>query len=226
MRPGSVLVLGMVEYVVLAPATFGAACYLLATGWPAQAGLLPSWVIGVPAGTGIAITLMVIYRLTNRRRPAWSPLRNGLDAIESTLSMLRSWPGGPLTVVGMAIYWAGDIAALAACVAIFNHGHHGSILAVVVGFATGYTLTRRSLPLAGAGIVETLLPFALSWVGVPLAKALLAVVAYRVFNLWVAAVPGFIGLTSMRRQRNRDRTQPARGEVEEVPVATGEEATT
>jgi uncharacterized membrane protein YbhN (UPF0104 family) len=203
-----VRMLGMVEYVVLAPATLGAAAYLFAIGARVQSGLLPSWLIGVPAGTVIAVTLVIAYRLSNRRRPAWSPLRRWLDAIESTVSLLRTWPNGPMSVVGMAIYWAGDIAALAACVAIFNNGHHGSIAALIVGFATGYSLTRRSLPLAGAGVVEALLPFALSWTGLTLASALLGVVAYRLFNLWAASIPGMIGWRALQHRRAPRRAAP------------------
>jgi uncharacterized membrane protein YbhN (UPF0104 family) len=105
----------------------------------------------------------------------------------------------------MAIYWASDIGALAVCATVFA-GRHRVGLELVVGYATGYALTRRSLPLAGAGTVEALLPFALHWVGYPLATAVLSVVAYRMFNLWLAIVPGIAGL---RRMRDRISSGPA-----------------
>ena len=54
--------------------------------------------------------------------------------------------------------------------------------ALIIGYAAGYALTRRTLPLAGAGVVEALLPFALVWVGADLAPAVLAVFVYRFFN--------------------------------------------
>jgi len=50
----------------------------------------------------------------------------------------------------------------------------------------------------GAGVVEALLPFALLWVSLPLAAGMLAVLAYRFFNLWLPLVPAAIGLRSMR----------------------------
>jgi len=59
-------------------------------------------------------------------------------------------------------------------------------------------LTRRTLPLAGAGAVEALLPFALSWCGISLAAAVLAVFAYRVCNLWLPLLPAALGLRSLR----------------------------
>ena len=72
--------------------------------------------------------------------------------------------------------------------------------AVVVGYATGYALTRRTLPLAGAGAVEALLPFALLWVNVPLAQAVLAVLFYRVVNLWIPLIPALAGRRAVRRR--------------------------
>jgi uncharacterized membrane protein YbhN (UPF0104 family) len=195
-----VLTLGLVEYAILAAATFACALYLLLVGAPVQAGLLPSWTIGVPIGTIIAIALVVCYRQAGRPDKWWSPVRHALDAIERTFRLMRSWPGGPLAVAGMSLYWAADIAALAACMAVFTHRHPLGP-ALVVGYATGYVLTRRSLPLAGAGAVEALLPFALMWVGYPLPTAILAVITYRLFNLWFAVIPAVAGLRQLRRQR-------------------------
>ena len=68
---------------------------------------------------------------------------------------------------------------------------------LLIGYATGYALTRRTLPLAGAGAVEALLPFALSWMGIALPAAVLAVFAYRVFNLWLPMVPAAVGMRSL-----------------------------
>jgi uncharacterized membrane protein YbhN (UPF0104 family) len=101
----------------------------------------------------------------------------------------------------MSVYWVADVAVLAACMAVFTHGHPGGP-ALIVGYATGYVLTRRSLPLGGAGVVEAALPFALSWVGYPFATAVLAVVAYRTFNLWFAVVPAIAGLRQLRRKQS------------------------
>jgi len=193
-----VMSLGILEYAVLAPAAFGAALALLIQHINAQDGLLPSWVIGVPAGT--IVTLLLLPNRGRLRRRGWvrHRLARALDAIMATLTMLRSTPNGPLAAIGMAIYWAGDIAVLGACLALFG-GHHASVAAIIVGYSTGYALTRRSLPLSGAGAVEALLPFALSWVSVPLAEAVLAVLAYRAFNLWLAVGPAAAGLRYLRR---------------------------
>ena len=62
----------------------------------------------------------------------------------------------------------------------------------MLAYATGYVVTRRSLPLAGAAITEVLLTFALHWVGVPLGPALAAVATYRLFNLILLAIPALL----------------------------------
>jgi uncharacterized membrane protein YbhN (UPF0104 family) len=80
---------------------------------------------------------------------------------------------------------------------------------VIIAYATGYAATRRSLPLGGAGITEFLMTYALYWVRLPLAPALAAVVAYRAFNLLLAAAPALLAhhqlqpILERRRQRRR-----------------------
>jgi hypothetical protein len=70
-----VRVLGLLEYAVLAPATLLAAICMQVRGLKAQSGLVPSWIIGVPLGTAIAVWLLVKYRRPGRPQTWWSPLR-------------------------------------------------------------------------------------------------------------------------------------------------------
>ncbi|HET7530800.1 MAG TPA: lysylphosphatidylglycerol synthase domain-containing protein [Mycobacteriales bacterium] len=190
--------LAVLEYAVLAPATFAAAVVLLVRHTPAQSGLLPSWVIGVPVGTAVTAGLVLWRRRIARRGPVRERLHRGLEAVAATLRMLRR-PAGVIAAGGMALYWAGDITTLWACLATFDGSP--SVAVLIVGYATGYALTRRSLPLGGAGAVEALLPFALSWVSVHLAAAVLAVVVYRLFNVWLIVGPAAAGLRHLRRRR-------------------------
>jgi uncharacterized membrane protein YbhN (UPF0104 family) len=194
-----VRVLGLLEYAVLAPATLLAAVYMLTQGMKAQPGLVPSWIIGVPLGTVIAVGLLVKYRRAGRPQTWWSPLRKNLDAIDGLVGLLKSWRQAPMAIIGMTLYWAAEIAALGLCIDVFGH-RRGAIAVIIVGYATGYALTRRTLPLAGAGVVEALMPFALNWVGFPLAASILAVIAYRVFNLWLPMIPAVISLRHLDRQ--------------------------
>jgi uncharacterized membrane protein YbhN (UPF0104 family) len=132
-----------------------------------------------------------------------------LDAI-SVVGMIVASPRrhGAAAVTGMAVYWAGEVFVLWVCLAAFTH-HTPSVAAVVVGYATGYALTRRTLPLAGAGAVEALLPFALVWVGFGLAPAVLAVFCYRVFNLWLPLGPAIGALHALQTRPPEAPLQPS-----------------
>ena len=194
-----VLGLGSLEYAVLATGALICAIFLLLNHADAQRAVTLSWTIGVPAGTALAL-LAVRYRKWICRGRLKGILGPPLEAIgvvgQIVVSPRRH---GAAAFAGMALYWAGEVFVLWVCLAAFN-GDTPSVAAVVVGYATGYALTRRTLPLAGAGAVEALLPFALVWVGYGLAPAVLAVFAYRVFNLWLPLGPAAVGLYHLQRR--------------------------
>ena len=118
-------------------------------------------------------------------------LRRGLAHAVTGIAMLRSLLARPrqhgLGLVGVSLYWFGDIVCLWAALTAF--GASLSVPALIVGYATGYALTRRSLPAGGAGLVEVLMTFALTWVGLPFVPSLLGVIVYRFFNFWLPIVP-------------------------------------
>ncbi|MDX6479595.1 MAG: hypothetical protein QOG85_105, partial [Gaiellaceae bacterium] len=194
-----VLGLGSLEYAVLAAGAWVCAAILLARHSPAEHAVVLSWLVGVPAGTFLAV-VAVAHREWLSRGWLRKVLRPALDAIY-IVGLIVAAPRrhGFKALNGMAFYWAGEVFVLWVCLAAFTR-HLPSIPAVVVGYATGYALTRRTLPLAGAGAVEALLPFALHWVGFPLAAAALAVFAYRIFNLWLPIVPAAAGVIALRRR--------------------------
>ena len=105
-----------------------------------------------------------------------------------------------LGLLGTAAYWAGDIACLWGALQVFGNPRL-SIPALILGYATGYVLTRRSLPAGGAGVVEIALTFALHWVGFPFVRALLGVVVYRLFNLWLPILPALATLPAVNDLR-------------------------
>src|SRR5207244_8179682 len=116
---------------------------------------------------------------------------------------------GAVAFLGIGCYWLGDIFCLWATLHGFS-AHTPPIASLVVGYATGYALTRRALPLGGAGIVEALLPFALGWVAIARTPALLAVAFYRIVNLWLPLVPALAGIPSLRRLEQARPRRPAR----------------
>ena len=193
--------LGLLEYAILAPAAFGAALFLLVDGIRDRAGIQLSWIIGVPLGAVVMLVLLryrVWIRSGGRVRKA---IARYLEAVARFAHLF--YPPRKRTLgaaLGMSVYWAGDIFALWACIAAFLPEGRPSLSALILGYATGYALSRRTLPFAGAGAVEALLPFALTWVGVPLAPALLSVFAYRLFNLWLPVIPATPGLLVLKRR--------------------------
>jgi len=200
-----VLGLGALEYVVLAPAAAVAAGMALVQDG-VSLGLTLPWLVGVPAG-------LVLAWVGVRRRGAFAGGRGWRASVDHALSALaliarmarqpgRSWSA----FAGIGLYWVGDIACLWAALHVF-FAEMPPLTHLLLGYATGYALTRRTLPLGGSGVVEALLPFALAWVGIGLAPALLAVAAYRLVNLWLPIVPALAGLPTLRRLR---RAGPAR----------------
>jgi uncharacterized membrane protein YbhN (UPF0104 family) len=191
-----VLGLGALEYALLAPAACIVAIQLLADGNSPSLGLTLPWAISVPLGFVAALWAVerrdVFRAHAGRRRH----LAQALDSIH-VLKCMFVRPKHALGPIGTALYWFGDIFCLWACLQAFTHGTP-NISLLLLGYATGYALTRRTLPLGGAGAVEALLPFALSWCGISLAAAVLAVFAYRVFNLWLPIVPAALGLRSLK----------------------------
>jgi uncharacterized membrane protein YbhN (UPF0104 family) len=196
-----VLGLGALEYAILGPAAALAAVILLARGstHPSLGFTLP-WAIAVPLGFAGAFAALGSRHRVRDEGGGWRAVfHHGLDAVHvlKELASQRAEHGGAF--VGATLYWLGDVGCLWASLRAFHDSP--DLAALVIGYATGYALTRRTLPLGGAGSVEALVSFALAWTGIPLAKALLAVFAYRIFNLWLPLLPAAIGLHHLKRWR-------------------------
>jgi uncharacterized membrane protein YbhN (UPF0104 family) len=190
----TVTALGTLEWAVLAPTTCVVAIVFLATDANILPSLLWPWAIGVPVGFGFALWLSEPRRV---ERFAW--LRRGrrrqiiADVLEG-VSVLHRLGRSPVRYagawLGVALYWAADISAFYGGLRTF--GLDPGAGKVILAYATGYAATRRSLPLGGAGVTEFLMTYSLYWVREPLAPSLAAVVAYRIFNLVLAATPALI----------------------------------
>ena len=196
-----VLGLGVLEYAILAPAAALAAVVLLARGetHPSLGFTLP-WVIAVPLGFLAACAALALRHRVRDERGWRAVLRHALEAVHMLKKLASQGAEHGGAFLGTTLYWAGDIGCLWACLRAFHDSP--DIAALVIGYATGYALTRRTLPLGGAGSVEALVSFALAWTGIPLAKAVLAVCAYRVFNLWLPLLPAAVGLRHLKRWRD------------------------
>jgi uncharacterized membrane protein YbhN (UPF0104 family) len=205
-----VLGLGALEYVVLAPAAMAAAIYVVVFHRPdIDPALTFPWIIGVPIGFAAAAVLMLNrHRLT--RRKGWrAHVANAVEALNLVRRMTLSPIPFGFAYFGMALYWAGDIACLWAALHVFFQ-EPPPLAILVLGYATGYALTRRTLPLGGAGVVDTLLPLSLVWLGIAFAPAVVAVVVYRFMNLWLPMIPALAGLPTLKQlSRRRPRSAAA-----------------
>jgi uncharacterized membrane protein YbhN (UPF0104 family) len=193
-----VLALGVIEYGLLAPAAWVCALVLLLDSDSASLVLTLPWVFAVPPGFALAwwATQPRILRYFQHSKGS---IRRWIGELLAGVEVLRSVVTRPLerplALVGMAIYWAAEIACLDFSLRCF--GVVLSVPAIVVAYATGYAASRRSLPLGGAGITEALLTLSLIWVHVPAAHALLSVVAYRIVNFLVPMLPGLLAHSSL-----------------------------
>jgi uncharacterized membrane protein YbhN (UPF0104 family) len=201
-----VLALGALEYAILAPATLCAAIAVIAAGEDVSLGLTLPWLAVIPGGlAAVWVSSPKRARRFSRHSAKAGRLRQAFAHFVAGLSILRAMMVAPprehgLGFLGTALYWAGDIACLWAALAFFGNPPL-SVPALIVGYSTGYVLTRRSLPAGGAGVVEIALTFALHWVGLPFGRALLGVVVYRLFNLWLPIVPALAVLPDVDELR-------------------------
>jgi len=193
-----VLGLGALEYALLAPAAYIAAVILLVRGssHPSLGFTLP-WVIAVPLGIGAALIVLIYTERVHGHRAGRAVITHSIEALHVLRQLAARPRAHGAAYYGTAIYWLGDISCLWCCLRAFHDSP--SIPALIIGYATGYALTRRTLPLAGAGTVEAFVSFALFWAGVALAPAVLAVFFYRLFNLWLPLLPAAVGLKSLKR---------------------------
>ena len=188
-----VLGLGVLEWALLAPVTCVVSIVFLVQDADIMASLLWPWAIAVPVGLGLALWASApgrrerLARIGGRRRAWLGDVLDGVGVLHELIAHpVRYWGAW----VGTAFYWAADITAFYAALRTF--GLELDFGRVIIAYATGYAATRRSLPLAGAGVTEVLMTYSLYWVRQPLAPALAAVIAYRAFNFLLAAMPALI----------------------------------
>jgi uncharacterized membrane protein YbhN (UPF0104 family) len=230
-----VLALGVIEYVLLAPAACVCALILLLESRRASLLLTLPWVFAVPPGFALA-WWATQARVSNYFQRSHGRVRRWIGELLAGAQILRRLVlrplEHPLALVGMGIYWAAEIACLACALQCF--GVELSVPALVVAYATGYAASRRSLPLGGAGITEVLLTLALIEVHVRPAHALLSVVAYRLVNFLAPVVPGLLAHSSLapmidehaERERDRaDRGDLPRQVIEQAARERHEEGT-
>ena len=174
------------------------------------------WLAVVPASRPLVTSPTRRDRYLEAR--ASGRIRRGFAHAVAALTIVREMLTHPrehaLAFVGASLYWAGDLLSLWAALRVFDLSL--PLPALIVAYATGYALSRRSLPAGGPGAVELLLPAALSWFGLPFSTCLVAVFAYRLFNFWLALLPG---VTALALAPKIEQELPRAHEAPDAPKA-------
>jgi uncharacterized membrane protein YbhN (UPF0104 family) len=186
------------EHGVLAIAGTGCAIAVLAFGFhrPPPDFTLPWAVIPVP-GFLVAFWLGERYR---NRFDGCSGWRHKTGTFLASIHIVRELFVHPRrwgsAVAGMAVFWAAD--ALAAWAGLAAFGYDMDWAALFIGFATGMVFTRRTGPLAGAGVLALVLPVTIWQSGAPFAAAIVGIFAYRILALWLPMPASLAALPTMR----------------------------
>jgi hypothetical protein len=202
------------EHGVLAIGGTGCAIAVLVSGLavPPPDFTLPWAVIPVP-GFLIAFWAAERYRDRFSGKPGW---RGKLGTFLDSIHVIRELFIHPLrwgsAVAGMALFWAADAFSAWAGLEAFGFGMNAA--ALFVGFATGMVFTRRTGPLAGAGVLALVLPLTIWYSGAPFAAAIVGVFAYRILALWLPMPVSLATLPTLRVMGHR-RLPHAEGTAEE-----------
>jgi hypothetical protein len=203
------------EHGVLAIGGTLTAIVVIASGLAAPPGdfTLPWAIIPVP-GFLVAFWLAERYRDRFSGRGGWrgflGTFLDSIHIVRTIFAQPRRWGSA---VLGMALFWAADAFAAWAGMAAF--GFQMNWAALFVGFATGMVFTRRTGPMAGAGVLALVMPLTIWYSGAPFAAAIVGVFAYRILAL-VLPMPASLAVLPTLQEMGGHREPPAEG-IAEAP---------
>lgn len=216
------------EQGVLALGGCAAAITVLAYGLrhPPLNTSLPWAIVPLP-GLVIAFWFARRYRDSFRGRSGW---RGWLGTFLYSVYLIRELFLHPrqwwFAVAGMAVFWVAEAFAVWAGLAAF--GFRMNVFALFVGFATGMVFTRRTGPLAGAGVLALALALTIHYSGAPFAVAIVGVFAYRIAALWLpmpvslAVLPTLRAMAEKQAVRSADELVTSRPRAGQSPELDGE----
>jgi hypothetical protein len=162
---------------------------------------LPWAVIPVPAFLA-AFWLASRFQAPLQGRAGW---RARLSVFVDAVLLIRKLFAHPVqhrgAIVGMALFWGGDMLAVWSALAAFGYMMNGA--ALIVGYCTGMVFSRRIAPLAGSGTLTLILPLTIWALGAPLATAIVGVAAYRLLCFWLPLPPALASLPVLREISGR-----------------------
>jgi hypothetical protein len=163
------------------------------------------WAVIPPPAFILGLWLAARYRTRFRnRRGSRRRLGMFLDSAHLVSSVLRHPRRHGIAVAGMALFWGGEMFAVWSATAAF--GFHMSALMAIVGIGTAMIFTRRTAPLAGAGLMLlALVPSLWYGSGVPFAAATLGAAAYGALTMWTPLPAALAALPTLRRLGRRSK---------------------
>lgn len=177
---------------------------------------LPWSVIPLP-GFAVAFWLAERYRDRLRGNSGWrAKLGTFLDSIHLNRELFLRPREHGAAVLGMAVFWLGEAFAMWAGLHAFGFSMEAA--ALFIGFGTGMVFTRRTGPLAGAGVLMVVLPVTIWYSGAPLAVAVIGVFAYRVISVWLPMPFAFASLPTLRAMGRRGTPEAERPASADEPA--------
>lgn len=175
----------------------------------------PWTIIPVP---GMLFAFWLAHRYHDRVRPTTS-LRDHVKVTLDSIDLIRHTfrhPGdhwqGPS---GMVLFWLAELGAGWCALAAF--GFHMDWAAFILGYLTGAVFTRRTGPLAGAGVLMLTLAVTLWYSGAPFGIAVAGVFVQRFLSFWLPMPLSVASLPTLRAI-GEARGPQAEGDVEAEPV--------
>jgi hypothetical protein len=157
------------------------------------------------------------YRGRFADRTGW---RHKVDTFLESIHVIRVLFAQPLkwgtAVWGMALFWAAD--AFAAWAGLAAFGFHMNAAELYLGFATGMVVTRRTGPLAGAGVLALILPLTIWVSGASFALAIVGVFAYRILALLLPLPVSLAALSTLRAMGDRPAAQAPETAADKEPA--------
>jgi uncharacterized membrane protein YbhN (UPF0104 family) len=202
-----VIAVETMRWAVLAVALFVAGIAVLLgvssrPPWPVAA----AWAAAMPACFAGAFWIS-----SSPRKERFAPgnggrLRQALGIAIQGLVYLRELIAspGPLrrrALFGALIFWLGDL--ICAYAALRAFGTAVAVIALILGYATGYLAEALPLPAGGSGGIEAAMTGGFVLAGAPLSSALLGAVTFRLFNFWLPALTAVASALTVRGLRER-----------------------
>ncbi len=204
-----VIAVETMRWAVLAIGLFVAGVAVLAGAssrppWPVAA----AWAAAMPACFAGALWFSSEARRQRWRSDTGGRIRRALGIAIEGLVYLRKLIASPgslrrRALAGATIFWVGDL--MCAYAALRAFGSTVSVVALILGYATGYLAEALPLPAGGSGGIEAAMTGGFALAGAPLSSALLGAVTFRIFNFWLPAVIGVLSALTVRDLRDRLR---------------------